>query len=318
MSLAVILLAGTMPAAESIELGLPIDCTLGEDCWVQQYFDHDSGTGVRDYACGLATYDGHDGTDFRIRDTASEAAVLASAPGIVRAIRDGMPDRLVRSEQDKAATADRECGNGVVIDHDAGWQTQYCHMRNGSVLVAKGDRVDRGTRLGSVGYSGLAGFPHVHLTVRRGDTELDPFRPAGGESCGAAGTLWAAEALAGLGYTHGAIISSGFAPGRVEMSALEEGRNDFGPPKQDWPAIVYYGWAINLEAGDTLAVKVTGPEGLQAEHAEHLDRQKAQYMLFTGMKRPASGWPQGTYEAEVTVTGNGTVRLRETRQIRFD
>ena len=46
--------------------------------------------------------------------------VLAAAPGVVRGTRDGETDRLVRSDIERAAVKDRECGNGVVIDHGGG------------------------------------------------------------------------------------------------------------------------------------------------------------------------------------------------------
>jgi hypothetical protein len=305
-------------AARAIELGLPIDCKLGKTCWIQQYFDHDPGKERRDYACGTATYDGHDGTDFRIQDTSDVAAVIASAPGTVRATRDGMPDRLVQNDQDRSAIADKECGNGVVIDHDDGWQTQYCHLRQGSVEVKTGDRVERGTKLGMVGYSGLAAFPHVHVSLRRGQDEVDPFNPMNAEACGMATPLWQADLLPALEYRRGDIIGSGFAPGKVEMRELENGLLPQEPPAGDWPAMVFYGWAINLEEGDELTVTLTGPDGRKAENRETLDRPKAQYLLFSGMKRPAGGWMPGDYLAEFRVSKDGTVRLKAEQRARID
>jgi hypothetical protein len=79
------LAAMTGPAA-ALELSVPIACTPGVDCFVQQYVDRDKGPGVRDYACGAETYDGHKGADIRLRTTAEVAkgvGVLASAPGTV-------------------------------------------------------------------------------------------------------------------------------------------------------------------------------------------------------------------------------------------
>ena len=32
-------------------------------------------------------------------------------------------------------------GNSVVVDHADGWQTQYSHMRKGSVRVKRNDRL---------------------------------------------------------------------------------------------------------------------------------------------------------------------------------
>jgi hypothetical protein len=288
-------------------LDQPIACTLGKDCWVQQYFDHDGSTNVRDYACGSETYDGHDGTDIRIQDTADQADVLASAPGIVKGVRNNMDDRLVRDGTDRDAIKDRECGNGVVIDHAGGWQTQYCHMRKGSVVVKSGDKVEQGTKLGTVGFSGMAAFPHVHLSVRKDGKNIDPFKPQPSEACGPADSLWTTKAFTQLDYRKGDIIGSGFAPGALQIADVEEGRASNQTPAQDWPAMVFYGWAINLSKGDTLTVRLRGPAGIEVESHETLDRPKAQYFLFAGKKKPPDGWPPGEYVAEFAVSnGEGT------------
>src|SRR6478672_13776971 len=94
-----IIVVGTTPAF-ALELSQPIDCTPGTDCFIQQYVDHDPTEGVLDYACGSETYDGHEGTDIRLRSTADVekgVAVKASAEGTVVGLRDGVDDRLVRS-----------------------------------------------------------------------------------------------------------------------------------------------------------------------------------------------------------------------------
>jgi murein DD-endopeptidase MepM/ murein hydrolase activator NlpD len=144
---------------------------------------------VRDYACGAETYDGHEGTDIRLRTTAEIAkgvGVLASASGTVIGVRDGMADHLVRTDADREAVAAFECGNGVRIDHGEGWITQYCHMRKGSIVVKKGDEVKPGTKLGEVGYSGQAAFAHVHIQVTKDGKVIDPFLPEAEPTCGKA------------------------------------------------------------------------------------------------------------------------------------
>src|SRR5882672_4030756 len=72
------------PAAYAIELGLPLDCEIGPTCLVQNYVDHDQSGGASDYQCGALTYDGHDGTDFRVPTLAMQRGgvdVLAVADG---------------------------------------------------------------------------------------------------------------------------------------------------------------------------------------------------------------------------------------------
>ena len=292
-------------------LGLPIACELGETCWVQQYADHDPSAGVADYACGTETYDGHDGTDIRVRDTSSDAQVIASTAGTVKAIRDGVADRLMQSEADRAAVQDRECGNGVVIDHGGGWETQYCHLRRGSVAVKPGDMVERGAKLGTVGYSGMAAFPHVHLTVRKDGKAIDPFHRPDTSVCGLVDPLWADDVLPALAYRQGSIIGFGFAPGAVAMPQLEDGSTAALTPSGDWPAMVAYLWAINLLGGDVVTVSLTGPDGIAASKSVTLDRAKAQYMLFAGKKQPPSGWPQGNYEGRITIGSGGAARLSQ-------
>ena len=105
------------------------------------------------------------------------------------------------------AVKDVECGNGVLVGHADGWQTQYCHMKKGSIRVAEGDAVVTGTPLGEVGLSGMTEFPHVHFTVREGDEEVDPFAldPATtAASCAFAGdaatSIWSAAAKEALAY----------------------------------------------------------------------------------------------------------------------
>lgn len=187
-----VLIALAAMTAAALELSLPIACTPGTDCLIQQYVDRDKGPGVRDYACGAETYDGHKGTDIRLRTTAEIAkrvGILASAPGTVIGVRDGMAHHLVRTDADRIAAL--ECGNGVRIDHGEGWITQYCHMRKGSIVVKKGDEVKPGAKLGEVGYSGQAAFAHVHIEVTKDGKVIDPFLPEVEAACGKAeNSLW--------------------------------------------------------------------------------------------------------------------------------
>ena len=55
-------------AEEVISLALPIRCQPGLTCFFQNYVDHDASDKARDYRCGGRSYDGHDGTDIRIRN----------------------------------------------------------------------------------------------------------------------------------------------------------------------------------------------------------------------------------------------------------
>lgn len=305
--------------AAGLSLELPIRCEIGRDCFIQQYVDVDPGSGARDHACAGQTYDGHKGTDIRIRtvkDAEAGVAVLAAADGVVRRLRDGVPDRLVRGDSDRQAVAERECGNGVLLDHGGGWETQYCHMKNGSVRVAQGDTVRVGDVLGLVGYSGKAAFPHVHLDVRHNGKVVDPFLGVAEISgaCGAgAQPLWSPDALTGLTYRRGQVLDVGFAGGALELADLEAGTVQDFVPATDSPALVAWGWAINLEAGDRVVAVLAGPDGELARSSTVMASRKAQYFAFAGKKLAAARWPAGRYAALFGVARNGKPVLRAGR-----
>ncbi|WP_247877773.1 M23 family metallopeptidase [Azospirillum thiophilum] len=72
-------------------------------------------------------------------------------------MRDGMEDVSIR--QSGGAPAGYDAGNAVVVDHGNGWETQYSHLKRGSVAVRPGVRVEAGTVLGQIGLSGRTEFP---------------------------------------------------------------------------------------------------------------------------------------------------------------
>lgn len=312
----------------ALELSVPIACNLGRDCFVQNYVDIDPEKTVLTADCGQASYDSHKGTDFRVLNTLVEKDVLASAPGRVKALRQDMPDRLVLSKADRASVRDKECGNGVVIVHGDGWETQYCHMRQGSLSVSVGDEVERGQPLGKVGYSGFAAFPHVHLSVRKDGKTVDPFLGTAEKSvervaaCAATqaatlpgGSLWDGEASGLLQDAGGALVETGFAGKPVQSLDLETGIIEM--PVSNAPALVFFARLINLKKGDRVALELVGPEGtIAASDGKPLESNKAQWVTFAGRKTPQGGWPTGTYSGEVVLWRDGEALKR--RETQFD
>ena len=291
------------PAARSEgpapKLGFPLACQIGRDCEVQHYVDRDPGPGARDYHCGTRTYQGHNGIDIRLLDMAEQrrgVEVLAAAAGRVARLRDGVPDVSIRAPG-APSVVDIECGNGVVIDHADGWQTQYCHMARGSLRVKVGDVVATGQPLGKVGLSGDTEFPHLHITVRHAGQVVDPFAPAApAGSCGAQAPLWTSAAQRALAYKAGAILNTGFAPGPVSMGAVEDA--SIGAVGPDAPALVAYVRAIGLDAGDAIDLALSGPDGrVLARTRQPVTRYKDQQLVFVGLRRPPGGWAKGTYAA---------------------
>ncbi len=322
-----IILCATAQAVKSgtgIQLNLPIACTLGVDCFIQQYTDMDPGPEARDYRCGSATYDGHEGTDFRVMslDAAARGVpVLASAPGKVRAMRDGVQDRLIATHEDIAALKGLDCGNAVVIDHGGGWETQYCHLKRGSVRVRSGDTVASGAPLGLVGYSGKAQFAHVHLTVWHDRKIIDPFSGKGQDATCAvqdgelSASLWATALRPSLAYADAVIIQTGFAAGPVSPQDTE--RAAIPPPDAKSPGLIFYARLINMRKDDSVRLTASGPVDFQAASSiAPFDRAKADYVGFTGKKLTGERWAAGHYQGLVEVLRGGKVIGR--REAAFD
>jgi murein DD-endopeptidase MepM/ murein hydrolase activator NlpD len=306
----------TAVAAESVQLKLPVACEVGRTCFIQNCVDVDASSSATDYRCGTLTYDGHNGTDFRLPSMRMQRAgvgVLAAAAGRVVRVRDGVPDVSVRAA-DREAVRGAECGNGAVIVHSDDWETQYCHLARGSLRVQPGQTVEAGQPLGLVGLSGLTEYPHLHFTVRHRGRIADPFAngvPAG--VCTGGEVLWESAAREHLGYQERAILNTGFAAGAVTMEAIEQEETERISPADDTGAIVAFVRTIGLKTGDKQSLELRAPTGqvIVKNQAHPLERNKAQAMLFAGSKRPPSGWDRGIYKATYLVKRADQVVLQQ-------
>jgi len=319
MAIALVLASPRVLAADDApRFSLPVACDIGRTCYVQQYPDVAATASARDFTCGPATYDGHKGIDIRVRSLRairSSVAVLAAADGVVKAVRDGMADRLIASPQSRATISGRECGNGVVIDHGGGWTSQLCHLRRGSITVRRGARVRRGQPIGAVGASGLAQFAHVHFDVRKNGEPYSTFlgRPlaagCASDATDLAPGLWTRAAYAALMPADAQLIELSFSDRTVAPAMAERG--GLPVPKPRSKAFVLFARAINLRPGDRLRLRLAGPNGLRADHeTQPVRRSKAHYVAYTGKKLTAARWPRGRYHGVAKIIRRGDV-LRE-------
>ncbi|WP_244433847.1 M23 family metallopeptidase [Azospirillum sp. B506] len=328
--------APVAPPAGAPALELPVRCRIGTDCFVQNYVDADPGPGMRDFACGRLTYDGHKGTDFRLPDLEAMrrgVAVVAAAPGTVARVRDGMEDVSIR--QSGGAPAGREAGNAVVVDHGNGWETQYSHLKRGSIAVRPGDRVEAGTVLAQVGLSGNTEFPHVDFGVRHDGRTLDPYTgreagtgeaPACSTDPGAtpvpSGTLWSADARRTLAYRPSAVLGAGLAPEAPKAEVARNGGYGYGgyggrPLPADVPILGVWTELMGGRQGDRVMLEVTGPDGRRLFRNEGaVPRPLAVLFFGTEVRKPAHGpWVPGPYRVTVTLRHGDETVLREERQV---
>ena len=313
------------PPAGAPVLELPVRCRVGADCFVQNYVDTDPGPGMQDFACGRLTYDGHKGTDFRLPDLEAMrrgVAVVAAASGTVARVRDGMEDVSIR--QSGGSPAGREAGNAVVVDHGNGWETQYSHLKRGSVAVKTGDRVEAGTPLGQIGLSGNTEFPHVDFGIRHDGRTLDPYtgKEAGiGEapSCAAfpPDTLWSAAARRTLAYRPSALLGAGLAPEAPKEAVARNGGYGGKALPADASTLGVWAELMGGRQGDRVTLEVTGPDGRRLFRSEGaVPRPLAVLFFGTEVRKPAPGlWAPGPYRVTVTLRHGDETVLREERRV---
>ncbi|HRK05820.1 MAG TPA: M23 family metallopeptidase [Chlorobiota bacterium] len=181
---AVTVVLATQSLAQVPSMVLPVDGVLNRDVFLVNHVDHDVlSTDVRDYMCGVRTYDGHQGTDFVLRSFRqmdSGVAVRAALPGVVIAVVDTLFDR------NKVSVVERGFGNYISIAHNGGWYTNYAHLKTNSARVNVGDRVVAGDHIADVGSSGNSSDPHLHFEVWQ---NIDPFLG----TCGGLTSLWKSQ-----------------------------------------------------------------------------------------------------------------------------
>lgn len=290
-------LATATAEASDVILHWPLECTLGEDCHIQHYVDRTPGPEAQDYRCNSLTYDTHQGTDITLPSLQAMhegVNVLAAAPGVVRAIRDSMSDGYASSKTEESLRG-RDCGNGVVIRHSNGWDTQYCHMKRGSIAVETGQRVQVGTVLGQVGLSGRTEFPHLHLTVRREGRIVDPFAPDEPQGCRrrwGGRTLWADPPA----YRPGGFLSSGFNNAIPEFPAVKAGDAAMDRLGDEPQAMVFWAYAFGGQRKDRVRLSISGPEGIHWVSESTLDRNQIQFFRAVGKELKETPLPKGSYQ----------------------
>lgn len=92
--------------------------------------------------------------------------------GLDISTRSGTPLQSTARGVVTAASKDRYLGNVIVIDHGNGVATSYAHMRER--LVEKGDQVERGDIIGTVGNTGRSTGSHVHYEVHVDGKSVNP------------------------------------------------------------------------------------------------------------------------------------------------
>lgn len=296
----------------ALDLDFPVQCEMGKSCFIQNYVDHDNGRGFADYQCGHLSYDNHTGTDIRVTDElamASGVTVVAAASGYVVGVRDGEPDIAI-SARNKAEILGKEAGNGVVIDHGDGWQTQYSHLKNGSIRVKRGQWVNSGQSIGQIGESGNADFPHVELVVRKNGIVVDPFLPDNRSACNKishSGGLWRSSARQSITYIETALLQLGFSEQIPTRLQAQSGLWKKSKLSRQTSQFVLWTEIMGANEGDRWHIEIIDPNGLSIVSAQGENVSNRAIAIFAAGKRlhPGKLWASGSYRGRFTLVRGG-------------
>lgn len=293
------------------QLQMPVDCTLDEDCWLVNYVDVDpSPDSHKDFSCGAKTYEGHKGTDIAIRsriEMEEGVDVLAARTGKVLRLRDGEDDLPKTDAQYDAIRANnRDCGNGVILDHGQGLLTYYCHLKQNSIVVKENERIAAGQKIAQIGQSGFSEFPHLHLTVVWEGGHVDPFTGHLKEDgCGKhKDNLWKPD----IQYAPHTVFDGGFSGAIPDFTAIKKGE-----PKtktlntNSIESLVYWAGFYHAEQGDKITLTIKTPSGKVFARRKHTleQRRKRPSFYYTGRKLNGRILEKGTYTGEIIYEKTG-------------
>lgn len=94
--------------------------------------------------------------------------------GLDIAVAQGTKIHAAYHGQVRAVGEDERSGKYIILRHDDGLETFYCHCSR--IVAAEGDTVDAGDVIARVGSTGWSTGPHLHFEVRKNGERLDPLQ----------------------------------------------------------------------------------------------------------------------------------------------
>ena len=94
----------------------------------------------------------------------------------------GVKQRDIYSVQDgtvvKVAQTGYNGGNGsyVTIDHGDGYVASYLHLKKNSILVKKGETVQKGQKIATMGTTGSSTGVHLDFRIKKNGEYINPMK----------------------------------------------------------------------------------------------------------------------------------------------
>ena len=101
---------------------------------------------------------------YKVETSHNGLDLIAPQGDPVLAVEDGTVTDIIRER--------KGLGNVVEITHPGGYVTRYAHLAD--IKVSKGQRVQRGRQIASVGISGNSFAPHLHFELLKDGEYMDP------------------------------------------------------------------------------------------------------------------------------------------------
>jgi|GEM_PF-1281104 len=274
----------------------PVTGQDGKDWVINNYVDLDPSPAILDYRGGTKSYDSHAGTDIDIpsfREMDLGQPVLAVTAGQVTAVADHNYDRNTSCQGD---------WNYVDVRTDDGYQISYGHLKQNSVAVSVGTRVEAGATLGMVGSSGCSTWPHLHLEARRSSdgAVVDPFLDG----------LWASPPV----YDPPLTVMDSFVTDAEIVSS-----DTIANPPPNAAILTRGGWlgvginAAGGDVGDYLSIAVTQSDGTLFQWADIPMTEPVRHTIWYFNWIIGTEAPTGPWLVEILV--NGTVSESHTVQV---
>lgn len=93
------------------------------------------------------------------------------------------PDFIIAIEKGTVITSKYNISMGyyVEIEHENGVVSRYQHMKKGTIIVKKGEKVSKGQVIGYMGNTGMSTGAHLHLSILINKKVVDPLPYLKGE-----------------------------------------------------------------------------------------------------------------------------------------
>lgn len=286
--------------ASDFKLKFPVLCSLGQSCWILNYVDISEDKSGDDFTCANRTYKGHTGTDIAVRDlnTANQGIfVRAAAKGRVLYTR---ADRIDNFD----AQNPKSCGNAIVIGHKNGWETRYCHLKEGSIDVKRGDLIEAGQKIAQIGVSGASNWPHLGFELLHFGDHIDPFYGRSRlEGCGLTPKpLW--QSSNPMNYQPFAIFNLGFSDTLPDPDLIDTGTFD-KPHNLPHESDMLFLWTgiFGTQKGDEVTLTIYNPDrSVLKTESTIIPKTQDKTLLTLRYDNPAHILDAGTYQGIVEIT----------------